>query len=229
VLAALEVMLGAQDAAEAAHVAGGDGEPVEALRTWLRARLWKEHFKKYRKRPIYWPLQSPRKHYTIWLFQEKLGADTLSHIRMDVVEPRLRLAEREIADLLQRAARDRRAAKDLDQRRYLADDLRAFSANLRAITERGYTPRIDDGILLNAAPLNVLLPSWPETRKAWKELQAGEYDWAHQAMDYWPERVREKCKTNRSYAIAHGFEDGALPVTQARRRKGRGQRSETDG
>lgn len=25
-------------------------------------------------------------------------------------------------------------------------------------------------------------------------------------VHYWPERVREKCKTNRSYAIAHGIE-----------------------
>ncbi len=27
------------------------------------------------------------------------------------------------------------------------------------------------------------------------------------AMDYWPDRVREKCRANRSYAIAHGLEE----------------------
>lgn len=26
-------------------------------------------------------------------------------------------------------------------------------------------------------------------------------------MNYWPERVREKCKTDKSLAIAHGLED----------------------
>ena len=31
-------------------------------------------------------------------------------------------------------------------------------------------------------------------------------DWSHTAMKYWPERVREKCKTYRSYAIAYGLE-----------------------
>jgi hypothetical protein len=45
------------------------------------------------------------------------------------------------------------------------------------------------------------------TKKACQELEAGEYDWAYQAMEYWPERVKEKCKTNRSLAIAHGLED----------------------
>ncbi len=26
-------------------------------------------------------------------------------------------------------------------------------------------------------------------------------------MDYWPDRVKEKCKENKSYAIAHGLDD----------------------
>ena len=38
------------------------------------------------------------------------------------------------------------------------------------------------------------------------ELEKGEYDWAHLAMAYWPERVREKCKTDKSLAIAHDLE-----------------------
>ena len=76
---------------------------------------------------------------------------------------------------------------------------------LKEVVDRGYTPHIDDGVVLNAAPLLSLLPSWPEAKKAWQELEAGEYDWAQQAMEYWPERVKKKCKTNKSFAIAHGL------------------------
>ncbi len=36
-------------------------------------------------------------------------------------------------------------------------------------------------------------------------LEQGDYDWSHQAMDHWPERVKEKCKTNKFYAVAHGL------------------------
>ena len=159
----------------------------------------------YRKRPIYWPLQSPSRHYTVWVFQERFTPDTLFHIRNDIVEPRLRLAEREIADLRPRAETDRRARKELDRLRDFADDLREFSKRIKAITDRGYTPHIDDGVLLNAAPIHEILPSWPETKKAWQELERGDYDWAYQAMEYWPDRVKEKCKTNKSFAIAHGL------------------------
>ncbi len=69
-----------------------------------------------------------------------------------------------------------------------------------------YVPHIDDGILLNTAPLWGLIPSWQaEPKKAWEALEHGDYDWAYQAMDHWPERVKEKCTTNKSYAIAHGL------------------------
>jgi hypothetical protein len=43
-------------------------------------------------------------------------------------------------------------------------------------------------------------------RDTWTNLEKGDYDWAHLAMEYWPDRVREKCKSNRSLAIAHNLE-----------------------
>lgn len=57
------------------------------------------------------------------------------------------------------------------------------------------------------APLWELIPSWRvEPKKAWEALERGDYDWAYQAMDHWPERVKKACLTNKSFAIAHGFE-----------------------
>ena len=62
-------------------------------------------------------------------------------------------------------------------------------------------------VLLNIAPLHTLIPSWAaEPKKAWKDLERGDYDWAHTAMRYWPDRVLTKCKINKSFAIAHGVE-----------------------
>ena len=88
----------------------------------------------------------------------------------------------------------------------ILDDLHAFAKRIDAILQRGYTPHIDDGVLIHRAPLWELLPSWQaEPKKCWEALERGDYDWAHQAMDHRPEQVREKCKTNKSYAIAHGL------------------------
>ena len=44
-------------------------------------------------------------------------------------------------------------------------------------------------------------------KETWEKLERGDYDWAHLAMTYWPDRVREKCRTDKSLAIAHELED----------------------
>lgn len=99
--------------------------------------------------------------------------------------------------------------KQIGERIEMLDDVREFHKRLKFISEeRGYTPHIDDGVLLNMAPLWELIPSWQaEPKKGWAALERGDYDWSYQAMDHWPERVREKCRTNKSYAIAHGLEE----------------------
>lgn len=232
-LACLDLMLGVQVSREAIKTALGEGDPLDALRDWLdrfagqpAQSFWRYHFQMYRKRPAYWPFQSPERKYTVWVFHEKIGPDTLFRIRKEYAEPRLRLAEREITDLLPKSAKDRKAAKELDRMRDLADDLRAFIERLQAITNRGYTPYIDDGVLLNAAPLHKVLPYWPDTQKTWQELSQGKYDWAHQAMAYWPDRVKAACLTNRSFAIAHGLavpqsekSQSSMPKRRERKRK----------
>jgi hypothetical protein len=43
-------------------------------------------------------------------------------------------------------------------------------------------------------------------KKCWQALERGDYDWSHMAMDYRPDQVKEKCKENKSYAIAHGLD-----------------------
>jgi hypothetical protein len=198
--------------------AGADADPEELLRGFLdrfsgnpEASFWRHHFQLYRKRPIFWPLQSPKRKFTVWVFQERFNRDTLFKVRSEFADPKARWLEARIKELKDKAgkstgAEKRKAEKEASQLADILDDVQEFSKRLNAIIQRGYTPRIDDGVLINAAPLWELLPSWPDTKKAWQELEDEKYEWAHQAMDHWPDRVREKCKTNKSFAIAHGLE-----------------------
>jgi hypothetical protein len=72
-------------------------------------------------------------------------------------------------------------------------------------------PKLDDGVIINFAPLWRLVPQhkpWQkELKSTWDALEEGKYDWAHLAMHLWPERVVPKCAKDRSLAIAHGLED----------------------
>jgi hypothetical protein len=66
VLACLELMLGLDEAhARIRTATGKEGDPEELLRDWIDRLFWKYHLQLYRKRPVYWPLQSPKKKCTV--------------------------------------------------------------------------------------------------------------------------------------------------------------------
>jgi hypothetical protein len=95
---------------------------------------------------------------------------------------------------------------------------------LLRVAQLPWKPNLNDGVLITASPLWKLfrLLKWQKDLKAcWEELAVGDYDWAHLAHSIWPDRVRAKCKTDRSLAIAHSLEDlceVAAPKPKAARR-----------
>jgi hypothetical protein len=214
---ALELALGEAGASEVISAALGDGDPEKLLRSYLERDFWKRHLQQYRKRPVYWLLQSPAKSFSVYVFHERATRDTLPLImgtryasgkinqlknRMDEVRTEIKAAE---------GRARKRLEKELDDIESQLLDLEAFEAAIRRVLEQknergetaGWAPEIDDGVILNLAPLWELMPSWKEPEKFWKELEEGKYDWSYTAMRYWPERVLEKCRNNKSYAIAH--------------------------
>jgi hypothetical protein len=214
---ALEIALGESGALEIVETVLGDDNPEALLRRYLEKEFWKWQLQQYRKRPVYWLLQSPGKSFSVYVFHERATRDTLPLIlgtryvtgkinqlknRMDEVRTDMKSAEGRAKKLLE---------KDLEGLETKLLDLEAFEAAIRRALEQkdergetvGWAPEIDDGVILNLAPLRELMPSWKEPEKFWQELEEGKYDWSYTAMRYWPDRVLEKCKTNRSYAIAH--------------------------
>jgi hypothetical protein len=210
---ALELMLGEEDTQQVIDIgAGGD------LRSFLEKDFFtKWHFKWYRKRPVYWPIQSNKRSYGFVIFHERVNKDTFYAIQQ---EPYLKTKRNAVAlqmqDLQAQMERTSGSARkklerDLADLQSLADELAEFAQDLEEITLGGYEPKpdwIDDGVILRMAPLWKVIPIWKsEPKKYWGRLEKGEYDWSHIAMNYWPERVREKCKTDKSFAIAHGHEE----------------------
>jgi len=158
---------------------------------------------------------------SVYVFHERATSDTLPLIlgtryvsgkinqlknHMDEVRTEMKTAEGRAKKLLE---------KDLEDLETKLLGLEAFEAAIRHVLEQknergetvGWAPEIDDGVILNQAPLRELMPSWKEPEKFWQELEEGKYDWSYMAMRYWPDRVGEKCKTNKSYVIAHGLMD----------------------
>ncbi len=155
--------------------------------------------------PIYWPISTESNSLVIYLYYLGLNENTLFKILNEIVEPKIEEVKKEVSVLESGGS-----AKEFNDKKELRDELLDFKGELLRIAQLPYKPKQDDGVLITAAPLHNLFrhTKWRKsTEDCWKKLEKGDYDWAHLAYSIWPERVREKCKTDLSMAIAHGLED----------------------
>lgn len=191
-----------------------DAPVPDDVRHWLRREFFPFHLQRYsksrRKAPIYWPLATTSGSYTLWVYYPALSSQTLYIAINDFVEPKLKHVSAEVAALRNKgAARTRDDEKRFEALQGLELELMELSDTLLKLAPT-YKPHHDDGVQISACPLWPLFrhKPWQKVLKdTWEKLKKGDYDWAMLAMNYWPERVREKCKTDKSLAIAHGLED----------------------
>ncbi len=190
-----------------------DAETRGDVRRWLQRDFFKFHLGQYsksrRKAPIYWPISTDTGSYTLWLYYPDLTSQTLYTAVNDFLEPKLNEVRRDLATLRDKgSARSSSDEKALEKLQDLEFELIALRDALLEIAPT-YRPNHDDGVQISAAPLWQLFrhKPWQKVLKdTWTKLEKGDYDWAHLAMAYWPDRVREKCKTDKSLAIAHDLE-----------------------
>jgi hypothetical protein len=229
-IAILAAIHGDEESNGIVRAAVGGGDLRDRLASYLLGSYFKAHVKRYRRRPVYWALQSPKQNYSVYLFHERLTAQTLALLqgtkylggRLFQLNGQLQEANRREA-----AAEGRDKAKWRKQAQELAEELADLEAFDQAITATNnepivdadgkgttarWAPELDDGVLLNAAPLYRLTQAWKradpklDLSKVWNALKDGEYPWAKTAMRYWPRETLAACKGNKSYRIAHGLE-----------------------
>lgn len=205
------------------------------VRRWLQKDFFAFHLQRYsksrRKAPIYWPLATESGTYTLWIFYPTLSDQTLYRAVNDFVEPKLKQVSERASQLRSKVGgRNRAEEREFEEAESLEVELTEFRDTLLKIA-KDYHPNQDDGVQITAAPLWPLFrhKPWQKVLKeTWAKLEKGEYDWAHLAMSYWPERVREKCKTDKSLAIAQGCEALYVEPAPGRPTKG-GRRNKSKG
>ena len=104
---------------------------------------------------------------------------------MNYVEPKIRLETSRLENFRsQRAAvgdlgkEAKRLAKEVERQEDFVSELRVFEDKLRRAANRHLEPDLNDGVILNIAPLHALVP-WKAAQKHWEELLAGKYEWSY--------------------------------------------------
>jgi hypothetical protein len=207
------------------------------VRRWVERDFFPYHLQRYsksrRKAPIYWPLSTASGSYTLWLYYPTLTSQTLYSAVNDFIEGpngKLKRVEHEAATLgAKGSARSREEDTRLEALQILELELAELRDMLLKIAPV-YRPNHDDGVQITATPLWPMFrhKPWQKVLKdSWAKLEKGDYDWAHLAMAYWPDRVREKCMTDKSLAIAHDLEH-LYVEPEEKPAKARGRKKKTD-
>jgi hypothetical protein len=165
---------------------------ISTLRDYIRKTgkggFWDDHLKRYskgrRKAPIYWLLQSSKKNYALWLYYHRLDKDMLFKALLNYVEPKIQRAENHLGELRSQKSsvgdsgkEAKKLDREIEKQEDLLCELRDFAEKLRKVADMHLVPDLNDGVVLNIAPLHELVP-WKEAKKYWDELLAGKYDWS---------------------------------------------------
>lgn len=185
-----------KDRAEAIEREACDILGVRDLRDYFRrpgkGGFFEDHIKRYsksrRKAPIYWLLQSARRNYAVWLYYHRLDRDILFKAVEHYVRPRIQRQENLLAEL--RASRDgagtgterRRLDREVEKQESFLAELIDFREKLEKaarfyVEPDRFDPDLNDGVVLNIAPLWELVP-WAEAKRYWDELSSGKYEWS---------------------------------------------------
>lgn len=160
-------------------IIGGD------LRKFLDYEFFiKHHIKMYRKRPVYWLLQTSKKSYGFYIYNIKFTNDTLYSLIQKYINPKIKLEESRLEELkgkdrnLSSGKEKREIGKLIDNGMELLEELGDFKEKVNEAIDSGYRPYIDDGVILNMAPLYKLIP-WKEPEKFYMQLKEGKYGWSN--------------------------------------------------
>lgn len=197
--------------------------------TGKKAGFFDDHLKRYSKSrrtaPIYWPLSTRSGRYTLWVYYHRLTDQTLYICVNDFVDIKLRQVTDQANGLRYKSGRSSQEEAALE--RLLEDTIELTELRTELLRlAQFWKPDLNDGVQITAAPLWRLFAHRPWQKKlkeTWESLEAGEYDWAHLALCIRSTQVREKCRTDKSLAIAHGlehlYEAPPEPATKKRGKK----------
>jgi hypothetical protein len=165
---------------------------VKTLRDYFRkpgkGGFWGDHVKRYsesrRKAPIYWLLQSSKKNYGLWLYYHRLEKDMLFKALVNYVEPKIQQEENRIAEIRSQKSSagesgsvSKKLDREIEKQEDLLSELRDFEEKLRKVADLHLVPDLNDGVVLNIAPLHELVP-WKEAKKYWDQLMDGKHEWS---------------------------------------------------
>lgn len=146
-----------------AEALGGKGTSREVIRAYFLKEFYKDHCQTYKKRPIYWQLDSGKKNgFKAIVYMHRYAPDLLARIRTDYVHEQQERYRTQIANAedavetakgAERTKLDKRLKKLRDQLAEISD----FEERLHHLADQMIEIDLDDGVKVNYAKFTDVL------------------------------------------------------------------------
>jgi hypothetical protein len=122
----------------------------KSLEKYLVKDFFKDHCKRYKKKPIYWLFSSPKGAFQVLAYMHRMNAFTVEKIRSNYLLEHLRhLRQEEQMLASNEASLSSRDAKRLDQLRKDIAECEAYDLDLKDVADRQIAFDLDDGVTEN--------------------------------------------------------------------------------
>lgn len=152
------------------------------IRKYLTKDFYKDHIKRYKKRPIYWMFSSPKGHFKVFVYLHRYTPDTLSRILNNYLREFMsKLSsekERQQDIVVTGAPREQaKALKEIDKIEKQIDDCLEYEAILRELALERIELDLDDGVLVNYNKMGDAVATVPGLNDAKAKKKVRGFDW----------------------------------------------------
>lgn len=153
------------------------------LRKYLTKDFYKDHIKRYKKRPIYWQFSSPKEHFNVLIYMHRYTQDTLNHILNSYLRPFMEKVRNDITrqqDIIVTgsASEQGKAQKRQDRLRDILRDCEAYEHEiLYPLAGERISIDLDDGVLVNYNKFGDAIASVAGLNDVKTKNKVKEFDW----------------------------------------------------
>ena len=139
------------------------------IRKYFCSEFYKDHLQTYKKRPIYWMVQSPKKGFACLIYLHRYTKDTLNQVLNNYFRPYLQKLEARLAQLEQDQINDDLKPRDRTAARKEAEKITKVLKECQAWEQDALLPLaqqrieldLDDGVKVNYLKLQDVLATIP--------------------------------------------------------------------
>lgn len=153
------------------------------LRKYLTKDFYKDHIKRYKKRPIYWMFSSPKGHFNVLIYMHRYTPDTLNFILNSYLRPYMEKISNDIKrqeDIIitGSAAEQGKARKRQDALKDILKDCEAYEYDiLYPLAGERIVLDLDDGVLVNYNKFGKAIATVAGLNDAAAKKKVKEFDW----------------------------------------------------